>query len=83
MLMTFIEKFKFPVKSRVSKQIYYMSVDADITLFGGDINATPIDNMHQPYGMLRFVIFYCIQYLFTTIRIYNIYNIKESAHEFY
>ncbi|XP_023336100.1 putative neutral sphingomyelinase [Eurytemora carolleeae] len=30
--------------------------DADITLFGGDINATPIDNMHQPYGMLRTVL---------------------------
>jgi len=26
--------------------------DADIQIFGGDINATPIDNLHQPYGML-------------------------------
>ena len=27
--------------------------DADITIFGGDINATPIESAHQPYGMLR------------------------------
>jgi len=30
--------------------------DADITIFGGDLNATPIDNMHQPYGMLRTIL---------------------------
>ena len=28
-------------------------IDADITIFGGDLNAVPMDNMHQPYGMLR------------------------------
>jgi len=27
--------------------------DADIVIFGGDINANPIDDIRQPYGMLR------------------------------
>jgi len=27
--------------------------DADIAIFGGDLNATPIDKPHHPYGMMR------------------------------
>ena len=34
--------------------MFQFFLDADIQIFGGDINATPIDNLHQPYGMLRY-----------------------------
>ena len=27
--------------------------DADIAIFGGDLNASPIENPHHPYGMMR------------------------------
>ena len=54
---------KFTNKDKLLNNIVFVcynhkcwAVDADITIFGGDLNATPIDNMHQPYGMLR----YCI-----------------------
>ena len=36
------------------KYMFQFFLDADIQIFGGDINATPIDNLHQPYGMLRY-----------------------------
>ena len=29
--------------------------DADIAIFGGDLNAAPIENQHHPYGMMRSV----------------------------
>jgi len=29
--------------------------DADIAIFGGDLNASPIENPHHPYGMMRSV----------------------------